>query len=107
MAVDGLGNPVRWILTGAEVHDSTQAQALIEGLEAQSVLANKGYDFNEFALSIQERQMRVVIPPKRNRIEQREYDKSLYTFKAQSPQTNKPSLPNQKTFSYNYFFTAK
>ncbi len=78
MAVDGLGNPVRWRLTGGEVHDSTQAQALIEGMEAQSVLADKGDDSNEFVSYIQEQQMRAVIPPKRNRIEQREYDKLLY-----------------------------
>jgi hypothetical protein len=41
VAVDGLGNPIRWLLTGGEVHDSTQAQTLIEGMEAQSVLADK------------------------------------------------------------------
>lgn len=58
--------------------DSTQAQALIKDMEAQSVLADKGYDSNEFVSYIQEQQMRAVIPPKRNRTEQREYDKSLY-----------------------------
>lgn len=78
MTVDALGNPIRWLLTGGEVHDSTQGKALIEGLTGQSVLADKGYDSNEFIAYIQEQGMSAVIPPKCNRIEQREYDKSLY-----------------------------
>ena len=76
--VDGLGNPVRWRLTGGEVHDSTQAQGLMKGMQAQSVLADKGYDSNDFVSFIREQQMCAVIPPKRNRTEQRAYDKSLY-----------------------------
>lgn len=48
------------------MHDSTQAQALMKGMQAQSVLADKGYDSNEFVSFIQEQQMRAVIPPKRN-----------------------------------------
>lgn len=78
VAVDALGNPIRWILTGGEVHDSTQGIALIEGFNAQAVLADKGYDSNEFVSYIQEHQMQVVIPPKSNRIEIRHYDKHQY-----------------------------
>jgi hypothetical protein len=32
--VDALGNPVRWLLTGGEVADITQAKALLDGLQA-------------------------------------------------------------------------
>lgn len=39
-----LGNPLRRILTGGEVADVTQATALIEGFDAQTVVADKGYD---------------------------------------------------------------
>jgi transposase len=78
VVVDGLGNPVRWRLTGGEVHDMTQALGLMKGMQAQSVLADKGYDANEFVSFIREQQMCAVIPPKRNRTGQREYDKSLY-----------------------------
>ena len=39
-----LDNPLRWILTGGEVADITQAQALIEGLHTQAVIGDKGYD---------------------------------------------------------------
>lgn len=73
-----MGNPVRWILTGGEVHDSTQGIALIKDFDAQAVLADKGYDSNEIVSYIQDHQMHAVIPPKSNRIEQRQYDKHLY-----------------------------
>lgn len=78
VAVDALGNPVRWILTGGEVHDSTQGIALIKGFDAQAILADKGYDSNEIVSYIRDHQMHAVIPPKSNRIEQRQYDKHLY-----------------------------
>ena len=42
-AVDALGNPLRCLLSGGQVSDVTHAQALIEGIEADAVLAYKGY----------------------------------------------------------------
>jgi hypothetical protein len=41
---DALGHPLRFIVTGGERHDCTQAQALLDGFHAQAVLADKGYD---------------------------------------------------------------
>jgi hypothetical protein len=41
MAVDALGNPVRWLLTGGEVHDITQAAALIAGIHPKQVIAQR------------------------------------------------------------------
>jgi len=35
---------VRFILTGGERHDITQAEPLIENLSADYVIADKGYD---------------------------------------------------------------
>ena len=52
MAVDALGNPLRWHLTGGEVHDITQAPALIAGVNAQQVIADKGYDSDAFVAYI-------------------------------------------------------
>jgi IS5 family transposase len=43
-AVDALGNPVRCLLTGGQVHDVTQAEPLLENLPIQQVVADKGYD---------------------------------------------------------------
>ena len=48
VSVDGLGNPLRFILTGGQRHDITQAEELIAGYAGEQVLADKGYDSQEF-----------------------------------------------------------
>ena len=78
MSVDALGNPLRFILTGGQEHDTTQAPSLIAGYESQYVIADKGYDAQSFRQSILERGMTPVIPPRSNRKEPHEYDVHLY-----------------------------
>jgi transposase len=39
-----LGNPLRWYLTEGQAADIKHAQALIEGLSTQAVVADKAYD---------------------------------------------------------------
>jgi transposase len=73
-----LGNPLRWILTGGEVADITQAPALIEGFDAQAVVADKGYDADTLVALINTAGATAVIPPRSNRIEKRAYDRHLY-----------------------------
>ena len=51
---------------------------MIEGFEADAVIADKGYDADGLADTIVESGAEVVIPPKRNRKVQRSYDKHLY-----------------------------
>ena len=41
MSVDGLGNPLRFLLTGGHVHDVTQADELIAGYASAYVIADK------------------------------------------------------------------
>jgi len=41
-AVDGLGNPLRFILTPGQASDYTQAARLLQDLPAQYVRADKG-----------------------------------------------------------------
>jgi transposase len=76
--VDALGNPVRWLLSGGEVADICCAKPLLEGLKADAVLADKGYDADDLIDSIQAAGAIAVIPPKRNRVVQRSYDRHLY-----------------------------
>jgi transposase len=45
------------------------------------IIADKGYDTNAIIESITNANMQVVIPPKKNRIEQREYDKTIYKIR--------------------------
>jgi len=77
-AVDALGNPVRFILTAGQHSEIKQAEALITGLPTQYVIADKGYDSDEFIATIEANQATAVIPPKSNRKITRQYDKVLY-----------------------------
>jgi transposase len=45
------------------------------------LLADRGYDSNEIVDKACQQGMKAVIPPKKNRKEQREYDKDLYKFR--------------------------
>jgi transposase len=78
LATDALGNALRFILTGGERNDITQAQSLVEGFTADYVMADKGYDAAPFITTLKERNAEVVIPSRRNRKEQRVIDEHLY-----------------------------
>ena len=71
--VDALGLPIKFILTGGQEADITQAIPLME-VSAQACLADKGYDSDAFPAWLHERHIQVVIPPKANRKEQRSCD---------------------------------
>lgn len=75
---DGLGNPVDFILTGGEVHDSVCADDLLGDKNADFVVADKAYDRSKILEKIEQMQAVAVIPPKSNRKEQRHYDKHYY-----------------------------
>jgi transposase len=76
--VDGLGNPVDFILTGGEVHDSVCANDLLDNKVANFVVADKAYDSDKILETIEKMRAIAVIPPKSNRKEQRHYDKHYY-----------------------------
>jgi transposase len=75
---DTLGHPLRFILRGGQAADCRQALALLDGLKAAAVLADKGYDANDIIDAVSGRNALVVIPPRANRKIQREYDTELY-----------------------------
>jgi transposase len=70
--------PIRVIVTQGATADCTQAAQLIEGLSAEHLLADKGYDSDAIVEQATAQGMSVVIPPRKNRKEQRSYDKHLY-----------------------------
>jgi transposase len=78
IAVDGLGNPVEFILTGGQKADISQGEALIADYKAEAVIADKAYDSDDYVATIEVSGAAAVIPPKKNRIFKREYDKHLY-----------------------------
>lgn len=61
--------------------DYTEAVNLITGLKAEYLLADKGYDSDEIVKFATEQGMTPVIPPRRNRKEQRDYDKHIYKLR--------------------------
>ena len=60
--------------------DCSLALPLIEGIEAECLLADKAYDTNEIIATARGLGMNPVIPPKSNRREKRDYDQALYKF---------------------------
>ena len=76
--MDGLGNPLRFILTGGQQHGNTQAEGLLTGYDGEYVLADKGYDSHGFRQHILERGMTPVIPARSNRRESCGYDAHSY-----------------------------
>ena len=57
------------------------AYHLIEGISAETLLADRGYDTNDILAYVVLAGMEPVIPPKKNRKEQRDYDKYLYKLR--------------------------
>jgi transposase len=66
-----------FITAGTEA-DCSYGEKLIEGLDALALLADKGYDTDAIVAAAEAQHMKVVIPPKKNRKVQRDYDKELY-----------------------------
>ena len=76
---DALGNPTGFHLTGGQASALAGADALLPGLAAPTVIADKGYDAEARVLApLREGGKDAVIPPKRNRKEQRADDADLY-----------------------------
>ena len=69
---------MRFFLSGGQAADCKYALALLDGLKADAVLADKGYDADYIIEAVSRMKSLVIIPPKSNRKIQREYDKDLY-----------------------------
>ena len=78
MATDALGNALRFILTGGQRNDITQAEELIENFTADYVIADKGYDAEDFVLKLKKRNSEAVIPSRVKNKVQRKTDEHLY-----------------------------
>ena len=56
--------PVRVIITQGTTADCTQANHLIEGITAEQLLADRGYDSDAIVNQANKQGMQVVNPPK-------------------------------------------
>lgn len=73
--------PLRFILTAGARHDVTQAPALIAGYTCETVIADAAYDSDAFRAEIVDQGSVPVIRPRKNRLEDRPYDKDLYKLR--------------------------
>lgn len=67
MVCDSLGRPLRFMLTAGQRHDNLTAKALLEGFQAEAVLADRAYDNNDLRQAIVEMGAEAVIPSTRSR----------------------------------------
>lgn len=69
------------LVTAGPRADCTEAENLIGPLQADFLIADKGYDSQDILDLAASRNMEAVIPPRKNRIEQRKYDRYLYKMR--------------------------
>lgn len=83
LAVDAYGLPIAFRITGGDVHDSTEAQALIDELPIGGALvADKGYDSERIREQVDAKGMDSVIPRKRNsKTGNSSLDRGLYRYR--------------------------
>ena len=77
-ASDALGCPVRLIGSPGQRNDIALAHDLVDGFEAASIIADKGYDADHLIDAAVATGAEIVIPPRRNRKVRRFYDRELY-----------------------------
>jgi transposase len=77
--VDADGRPVALRLTGGQVHDSQEAEALLEALpEGATLLADKGYDSNAIREAAARKNAWANIPSRSNRKQRFAFSGWLY-----------------------------
>jgi transposase len=77
-AVNGLGLPVKLILTPGQAADVTQAKSLIDGVPFEVVIGDKGYDAQEVVAAVEGRGGEAVIPSRKNAAVPRTIDWTRY-----------------------------
>lgn len=66
------------MLTPGQEHDLASAEPLIENVDPDALIGDKGYDADQFVDTLAQRQITPVIPPKANRKDPRACDFVLY-----------------------------
>ena len=69
---------MRVLVTAGQANDSPPAPDLIKDYEFEALIADKAYDAEKLVKEVEGKGAKAVIPPRRNRLEQREYDQHWY-----------------------------
>lgn len=76
---DALGNPTGFHLTPGQAHDLEGADALLPGMTADTLIADKAFDADARVIDpLRKAGKTIVIPSKSNRTVKRPYDEELY-----------------------------
>ena len=78
MLADSFGRPLRLRITPGQANDITSAADLLDGYQAEAVLADKAYDSNDLRDTIAAMKAKAVIPSKRNRKVPIPHDTDIY-----------------------------
>jgi|InofroStandDraft_1065614.scaffolds.fasta_scaffold32655_3 transposase len=100
---DGLGNPLRFLLSSGNRNDICMAQVLLEpfDLRGRLILADKGYDSDKFVRWVEEQGGIVVIPSRANAKHPRQTD--WHTYKERHLVENLfLKLKNNRRFATRY-----
>ena len=103
MVTDGLGNPLRFLLSSGNRNDICLAREILEpfALTGKLLLADKGYDSDKFVRWIKERGGIPVIPSRNSARQPRETD--WHTYKERHLIENLfLKLKNHRRFSTRY-----
>jgi transposase len=79
--VDALGNLARFVLLPGQRHDCIAAPDLIDGIDMEALLADKGFDNNRLRDLLRETQTQAVIPPKADRKDLIACDFAMYRWR--------------------------
>lgn len=78
LLTDEAGLPVAFRITPGQAAEYAQAIRLLDGQQAQAVIADKGYDSTEIVNKVESLGAVAVIPPRRHWKQPRSYDRELY-----------------------------
>ena len=81
MLADGLGRPLRFILTPGQTGDVTQAPALLKGCRADHVIADTAYDSRALRQLIASLGANAVIPTNPTRKHPFAHDPTIYKLR--------------------------
>ena len=78
MLSDGLGHPVRFVLTAGQAGDAPEALKLLRALECEALLADTAYDADYVREWASEQEAEAVIAPHPARSQKPAFDEELY-----------------------------
>ncbi|RDB35100.1 MAG: transposase, partial [Spirobacillus cienkowskii] len=83
MIVDSHGNPIDFILSDGQAHDSKIGNQLIDICNAENLIADRAYSNKKIRENLADKKIQTIIPKKKNSIDKTNagFDKHLYKIR--------------------------